>query len=70
MSLPPHALCAGYAGETAANFSCARCHTRYCSRPYRVAHWISSGHNADCKGIVRARRDTDPFFFIFNRSLT
>ena len=61
MSLAPPALrsCANCAEETDSNLWCARCHTIYCSRPCQKTHWTSGGHKKECKGIARARSDTN-----------
>ena len=45
--------------QTDANLSCMRCRTDYCSRACQKADWGSGGHKDTCKGIARARRDTD-----------
>ena len=50
--------CGSCAVQTDATLRCARRHTLYCSRPCQVAHW-AGGHKKDCKGLARARRDTD-----------
>ena len=51
--------CASCAVQTDANLSCARCRTDYCSPECQVAHWASGVHRKECKGLARARRDTD-----------
>ena len=51
--------CATCAEQTDAKLRCARCRTDYCSRACQAAHWVSGGHNKACKGIARARRDTN-----------
>ena len=58
---PPNSLqtCASCAEQTDSNLWCARCHTPYCSSECQKAHWASGGHNKACKGLARARRDTN-----------
>ena len=51
--------CASCAVHTDANLSCARCRTDYCSPECQKADWTSVVHKNVCKGIARARRDTD-----------
>ena len=55
-ALPSYVSCGE---QTDTSLSCARCHTRYCSRPCKKAHWVAGGHRQACVGIARARRDTD-----------
>ena len=61
MSLASPALrsCASCAELTEAKLCCARCRTDYCSPECQAAHWASGRHKKYCKGIARARRDTN-----------
>ena len=54
-----HSHCARCAEHTDVTLCCAHCHTIYCSRRCQKAHWTLGGHKRACKGIARARRDTD-----------
>ena len=60
MSLSVLRSCASCAELTDSKLRCTRCHTNYCSSACQVAHWKSGVHKKVCKGIARARRDTDP----------
>ena len=55
----PLPICASCAEQAGATLCCARCHTIYCSRACQKTHWASGGHKKACKGLARARRDTD-----------
>ena len=47
------------AEQSDVNLCCANCRTEYCSCECQKADLTSGGHKKACKGLARARRDTD-----------